>query len=68
MKWMDLPPQERHTLLGELIDACVYNAEATIAVKQLVEQFREQGLIKSKILPNDLFISDSLPGDIINNN
>lgn len=63
---MDLPPQERHTLLGELIDACIYNSEAVIMVQELVEQFRKNKFIKSKILPNDVSI-DCIHNTISNN-
>jgi hypothetical protein len=51
-KWMDLPPQERHKLIGEIIDAMIYHSEAVDKVQELLEQFRELGYIHSVILPD----------------
>lgn len=51
-KWMDLPPQERHMLIGEIIDAMIYHGEAVDAVKELLEEFRELGYIRNVILPD----------------
>ena len=50
-KWGDLNIQERHKLLGELIDAMIYSGEAVEHLQSTVEQFRAMGLIKSIILP-----------------
>jgi hypothetical protein len=50
-KWGDLNTQQRHKLLGELIDAMIYSGEAVIYLQSTVEQFRAMGLIKSIILP-----------------
>ena len=50
-KWGDLNTQQRHKLLGELIDAMIYSGEAVQHLKVTVEQFRAMGLIKSIILP-----------------
>ena len=50
-KWGDLNINERHKLLGELIDAMIYSGEAVQHLKVTVEQFRAMGLIKSIILP-----------------
>lgn len=49
---MDLPPQERHKLIGEIIDAMIYHSEAVDRVQQLLEEFRELGYIHSVILPD----------------
>ena len=48
--WCELVPFERHKLLGELIDAMIYEGRAVDEVQSLVKKFRLQGLIKSKIL------------------
>jgi hypothetical protein len=50
-KWGDLNINERHKLLGELIDAMIYSGEAVQHLQSTVEQFRAMGLIKSIILP-----------------
>ena len=50
-KWGDLNIQERHKLLGELIDAMIYSGEAVEHLQSTVEKFRAMGLIKSIILP-----------------
>ena len=50
-KWGDLNTQQRHKLLGELIDAMIYSGEAVEHLQSTVEQFRAMGLIKSIILP-----------------
>lgn len=49
---MDLPPQERHKLIGEIIDAMIYHAEAVDEVKELLEKFRDLGYIHSIVLPD----------------
>lgn len=51
-KWMDLPPQERHMLIGEIIDAMIYHGEAVDKVKELLEEFRSLGYIRNIILPD----------------
>ena len=51
-KWTDLPPHERHRLLGEIIDAMIYNGQAVTEVRTLLESFRDRGMIKSVILPD----------------
>ena len=49
---MDLPPQERHKLIGEIIDAMIYHAEAVAEVKELLEKFRDLGYIRNIVLPD----------------
>lgn len=51
--WCDLIPFDRHKLLGELIDAMIYNGIAVMEVQDLVSKFRKSGYVKSKILPNN---------------
>jgi hypothetical protein len=50
-KWMELTTIERHTLLGELVDAMIYSEDAVLVLRLTVEEFRSRGLIKSVILP-----------------
>ncbi len=52
-KWGDLNINERHKLLGELIDAMIYSGEAVQLLKVTVEQFRLMGYVRSIILPQD---------------
>jgi hypothetical protein len=49
--WCDMIQQERYQLLGELIDAMIYSPKAVIEVQQLVNSFKERGLVKSIINP-----------------
>lgn len=53
-KWGDLNIQERHKLLGELIDAMIYSGEAVQHLKVTVEQFRAMGWVRSVILPQNV--------------
>lgn len=50
--WCDLVPMERHKLLGELIDAMIYNGIAVMEVQNLVKKFKLNGYVRSKILDN----------------
>ena len=52
-KWMELTTVERHTLLGELVDAMIYSEDAVLVLRLTVEEFRNRGLIKSVILPEN---------------
>ena len=52
-KWGDLNINERHKLLGELIDAMIYSGEAVQYLKVTVEQFRMMGYVRSVILPQN---------------
>jgi len=52
-KWGDLNINERHKLLGELIDAMIYSGEAVQHLKVTVEQFRSMGYVRSVILPQN---------------
>ena len=50
---MDLTTQERHKLLGELIDAMIYSGEAVHYLSTSVEQFRAMGWVRSIIMPDE---------------
>jgi hypothetical protein len=52
-KWGDLNINERHKLLGELIDAMIYHGEAVEHLQATVEKFRMLGYVKSIILPEN---------------
>lgn len=52
-KWGDLNINERHKLLGELIDAMIYHGEAVQQLQLIVEKFKMLGYVKSIILPEN---------------
>lgn len=51
--WCDLIQHERHTLLGELVDAMIYSGKAVLEVQSLVEKFKTAGYVRSVIFPNN---------------
>lgn len=67
--WCDLVPQERHQLLGELVDAMIYSPIAVMTIQSLVKGFKKSGYVKSKILPitheknNSYGTTEHLPGN-----
>ena len=52
-KWGDLNINERHKLIGELIDAMIYSGNAVEHLQVSVENFRLMGYIRSIILPQN---------------
>lgn len=52
-KWTEMNTQERHKLLGELIDAMIYSENAVLILRITVEEFRKNGWVKSIILPEN---------------
>ena len=52
-KWGDLNINERHKLIGELIDAMIYSGHAVNHLQVSVENFRLMGYIRSVILPQN---------------
>ncbi len=52
-KWGDLNINERHKLIGELIDAMIYSGHAVEHLQVSVENFRLLGYIRSVILPQN---------------
>lgn len=56
--WCELVPQERHQLLGELIDAMIYSGQAVMEVQSLLTKFRNLGYVRSVILPADTVIDE----------
>jgi hypothetical protein len=49
--WCEMIQQERYQLLGKLVDAMVYSPVAVNEVQQLVNSFKNRGLVKSIINP-----------------
>jgi len=56
--WCELIQQERHLLIGELIDAMIYSGEAVSEVQKLLSSFKARGLVKNIILPDDTDLTD----------
>lgn len=52
-KFMELLPIERYVLIGKLIDAMIYDADAVDRVQKLVEEFEADGKIKSTFFPDE---------------
>lgn len=50
--WCELVPQERHQLLGELVDAMIYSPVAVMNVQAMLKVFKSAGYVKSTILPH----------------
>jgi hypothetical protein len=51
--WCELVPQERHQLLGELIDAMIYSPLAVMTIQSLLKGFKKNGYVRSTILPQN---------------
>lgn len=51
--WCELVPQERHQLLGELVDAMIYSPIAVMNVQSMLKGFKKAGYVRSTILPNN---------------
>jgi hypothetical protein len=52
-------PQERHQLLGELIDAMIYSPVAVMTIQDVVKCFKTAGYVKSTILPINTIINEN---------
>lgn len=52
-KWTEMNTQERHKLIGELIDAMIYSEQAVLILRLSVEEFRKNGWVRSVILPEN---------------
>jgi hypothetical protein len=57
--WCDLVPQERHQLLGELIDAMIYSPVAVMTIQDVLKCFKTAGYVKSTILPINTIINEN---------
>lgn len=51
--WMDLLTNDRHRLLGQIIDGMVYHYECVNEVREMLERWDENGFLKSIILPDE---------------
>jgi hypothetical protein len=52
-KWMDLSNNDRHRMLGQVIDGMIYNYECVNEVREMLEQWDNHGFLKSIILPDE---------------
>jgi hypothetical protein len=53
LKWMDLSTNDRHKLLGQVIDGMIYNYECVNEVREMLDRWDDNGFLKSIILPED---------------
>jgi hypothetical protein len=51
--WCEMLPQERHELLGEIIDAMIYSPIAVMNVQSMLKGFKKAGYVKSIIFPEN---------------
>ena len=51
--WMDLLTNDRHMILGSVIDGMIYHYECVNEVREMLERWDENGFLKSIILPDD---------------
>ena len=49
--WMDLLTNDRHMILGQVIDGMIYHYECVNEVREMLQRWDENGLLKSIILP-----------------
>jgi len=52
-KWMDLSTNDRHRLLGQVIDGMIYNYECVNEVREMLKNWDDNGFLKSVILPDE---------------
>jgi hypothetical protein len=53
LKWIDLSTNDRHKLLGSVIDGMIYNYECVNEVREMLSRWDDNGFLKSIILPDD---------------
>lgn len=53
LKWMDLDPQERYRMVGQVIDGMIYHSICVDEVKEMLSNWNDEGLLKSIILPDE---------------
>ena len=52
LKWIDLLTNDRHMILGQVIDGMIYHYECVNEVREMLQRWDENGFLKSIILPN----------------
>ena len=53
LKWMDLDTLERYRIVGQVIDGMIYHAECVDEVKEMLERWNDDELLKSIIMPQE---------------
>jgi hypothetical protein len=53
LKWMDLLTNDRHRLLGQVIDGMIYHYECVNEVREMLDRWDDNGFLKSIILPDE---------------
>jgi hypothetical protein len=53
LKWMDLEDNDRHRIIGQVIDGMIYNYECVNEVREMLERWDDEGFLKSIILPEE---------------
>lgn len=53
LKWVDLATNDRHRILGQVIDGMIYNYECVNEVREMLDRWDDEGFLKSIILPDD---------------
>jgi len=52
-KWMDLLTNDRHRILGQVIDGMIYNYECVNEVREMLSRWDDEGFLRSIILPDE---------------
>ena len=52
LKWIDLLTNDRHMILGQVIDGMIYHYECVNEVREMLQRWDENGFLKSIILPD----------------
>lgn len=53
LKWIDLLTNDRHRILGQVIDGMIYHYECVNEVREMLQRWDDNGFLKSIILPDD---------------
>jgi hypothetical protein len=53
LKWMDLEPNERYRIVGQVIDGMIYHSICLDEVKEMLSNWNDEGFLKSIILPDE---------------
>jgi len=52
-KWMDLLKNDRHRIIGQVIDGMIYHYECVNEVREMLDRWDDNGFLKSIILPEE---------------
>ena len=50
---MDLLKNDRHRIIGQLVDGMIYHYECVNEVREMLERWDDEGFLKSIILPEE---------------